>query len=456
MIAPLLVFVASSLQGDVPFQGPIHPRVFTSPSGRWALDVNPSTDSEGAATYRLFLAGAVVWEREHPFTLTEVFLTEEALAFGHGYWDHHAGGCGLYAQYWNESHVYPVAVVHPNGEAEVLDELLHVDRPAPGAPTDGRLVLARCGAGGGRPVLRTYARPDSTDPPTFPGPDSSPHRELGDILAARRPFRAPVPRTIELQWLGNATLHPARLATVDVDAAGRVLVADRGAMTIDVFDGSGRHLEHHEPLPAWGAPPVLSVTSDHDGRILASTRDGVWRVGEAEPLLAGERTVLAARGLTRRWEQVLLNTWRSIPAGTEGEEVVEITRAPTGHWLVRSSSGALGPAGELLVLDERLEGGNVLFLLHKYEADGRPVRSLELPHRAVRVATDGVDALTLERTAERNVLWIHGLDGVRSLRAEVESSGYPFFSPAGDEIWIVGFTRDPSTVVLRRFARPAE
>lgn len=74
----------SSIAGSPP---PLDPKRYYSPSGRYALFVNPSSPTgSGSAFYRLTHNGKTVWEKTHPFTLRVVGVTDTGIVAGYGYW----------------------------------------------------------------------------------------------------------------------------------------------------------------------------------------------------------------------------------------------------------------------------------------------------------------------------------------------------------------------------------
>lgn len=65
---------------------PLDPKRYYSPSGRYALFVDPgSPTGSGSAFYRLTLSGKTIWERTHPFTLREAGVTDTGIVGGYGY-----------------------------------------------------------------------------------------------------------------------------------------------------------------------------------------------------------------------------------------------------------------------------------------------------------------------------------------------------------------------------------
>ncbi|MGC4047110.1 MAG: hypothetical protein QM758_25215 [Armatimonas sp.] len=65
---------------------PLDPKRYYSPSGRYALFVDPSSPTgSGSAFYRLTLSGKTIWERTHPFTLREAGVTDTGIVGGYGY-----------------------------------------------------------------------------------------------------------------------------------------------------------------------------------------------------------------------------------------------------------------------------------------------------------------------------------------------------------------------------------
>ncbi len=64
----------------------LNPKHYTSPSGRYALFVNPSDlYGRGKATYRLTLEGREVWSAEKPYTLWDACVGDDGVAAGYAY-----------------------------------------------------------------------------------------------------------------------------------------------------------------------------------------------------------------------------------------------------------------------------------------------------------------------------------------------------------------------------------
>src|SRR5687768_2809056 len=64
----------------------LDPQTYTSPSGEYALYIDPDDPhGRGSATYRLSRKGMVVWEGKRDFTLWEAGVTNEGVAGGYAY-----------------------------------------------------------------------------------------------------------------------------------------------------------------------------------------------------------------------------------------------------------------------------------------------------------------------------------------------------------------------------------
>src|SRR5262245_8317809 len=79
------MLAASALASDGP--APIlNPRTYTSPSGQFKLEVDPSTMyGQGEGSYRVTRDGKPVWSATHPFTLWEAEITDDGTVAGYGY-----------------------------------------------------------------------------------------------------------------------------------------------------------------------------------------------------------------------------------------------------------------------------------------------------------------------------------------------------------------------------------
>jgi hypothetical protein len=82
--------IFSSIQGwAAAEEGPpptLNPKTYASPSGKYALFVNPSDlYGRGKASYRLTLNGGEVWSAEKPYTFWEACVTDNGLVGGYAY-----------------------------------------------------------------------------------------------------------------------------------------------------------------------------------------------------------------------------------------------------------------------------------------------------------------------------------------------------------------------------------
>ena len=76
LILALLSLAPSHVRGR---EGPppvLNPKAYSSPSGEFELEVDPSTmHGQGEGTYRLMRQGKEVWSGKRPFTLWEAGVT---------------------------------------------------------------------------------------------------------------------------------------------------------------------------------------------------------------------------------------------------------------------------------------------------------------------------------------------------------------------------------------------
>ncbi|HEY8747496.1 MAG TPA: hypothetical protein VIM11_05965, partial [Tepidisphaeraceae bacterium] len=64
----------------------LNPKVYLSPSGEFALTVDPSTmHGQGEASYRRRQKGREIWSGKRPFTLWEAAVTDQGVVAGYGY-----------------------------------------------------------------------------------------------------------------------------------------------------------------------------------------------------------------------------------------------------------------------------------------------------------------------------------------------------------------------------------
>jgi sugar lactone lactonase YvrE len=83
LIPCLVLGRAGASEGPPPT---LQPKSYASPSGRYALFINPSDlYGRGGASYRLTQGGREVWSGEKPFTLWEAGVTDEGVVGGYAY-----------------------------------------------------------------------------------------------------------------------------------------------------------------------------------------------------------------------------------------------------------------------------------------------------------------------------------------------------------------------------------
>lgn len=128
-----LAFLALVLTPRSAAQGPsyLDPMEFTSPSGRYVLQVDPSEpDGAGPGDHALRDRGEVVWRARHPFTVQEAIVTDEGRVLGAAY----ANGWGLGLG----GGEIVVAVLSREGEVVLLESGTG-DASADRAPDRGRV-----------------------------------------------------------------------------------------------------------------------------------------------------------------------------------------------------------------------------------------------------------------------------------------------------------------------------
>jgi hypothetical protein len=110
LVAPLVASMAKQ-QGPLP---DLQPRTYTSPSGRWALSIDPSQrDGSGPGRYRCTQDGKEAWSGEKPWSFYEACITDEGVSAGYSY---SQGGLEQFAG--GEFHV---VILSPDGSVR-LDE----------------------------------------------------------------------------------------------------------------------------------------------------------------------------------------------------------------------------------------------------------------------------------------------------------------------------------------------
>jgi len=101
------------------FSPVLDPRTYASPSGEWALYVNPGDKSgRGGATYRLRRKGAVVWEGPRPFALWEAGVADDGTVGGVAYSRGFEGWGGRKPDDYGD---FSVVVLGPAGEVRLQE-----------------------------------------------------------------------------------------------------------------------------------------------------------------------------------------------------------------------------------------------------------------------------------------------------------------------------------------------
>jgi hypothetical protein len=91
----------------------LDPRTDVSPSGEYALHVDPSErEGRGPANYRFTRAGRELWSGTRPWTLQETVVTDDGLVAGYAY---AAGGGG------GPGDALTIVVLAPDGTARLED-----------------------------------------------------------------------------------------------------------------------------------------------------------------------------------------------------------------------------------------------------------------------------------------------------------------------------------------------
>jgi len=84
----LIAYCPAQAWAQFPMPKVVDPARYTSPSGEYTLNVNPSREhGEGPADYRLTRRGQKVWSAHLPFTLLEAGVTDKGFAGGYAYPD---------------------------------------------------------------------------------------------------------------------------------------------------------------------------------------------------------------------------------------------------------------------------------------------------------------------------------------------------------------------------------
>lgn len=115
----VMLVVAWSCLNDVHAFPTLNPKTYASPSGEYALRVEPSSpDGNGSASYRMTRAGAEEWAREHEFTLWHAKVTDDGRTVGVAY---NGGLQGIFTTGPNEPSILMIVVLGPDGGVHWID-----------------------------------------------------------------------------------------------------------------------------------------------------------------------------------------------------------------------------------------------------------------------------------------------------------------------------------------------
>ena len=121
LLAFVLFIGAGSVQksfasGSLP--PPLNPKTYYSPSGHFALHVDPSQrQGKGPADYRLLMDGQEVWSGERPFTFRNACVLDDGTVKGYVYSLYIVNG--VFAASWQREEVIEAAIIEVDGEPAV-------------------------------------------------------------------------------------------------------------------------------------------------------------------------------------------------------------------------------------------------------------------------------------------------------------------------------------------------
>ena len=154
MLSRLLI-LAGSILPSTPIalrEGPpliLDPRSYSSPSGRFLLEVDPSDrDGSGPGRYRLTREGEELWSGEKPFTFWGAVVAEDGRVAGYGYSE------GLRGRPLGQ---FVIAILDPQGELVARHDEAR-ERHHPEGPPDPHAVGIFLDEHGDRLVVRVRSR----------------------------------------------------------------------------------------------------------------------------------------------------------------------------------------------------------------------------------------------------------------------------------------------------------
>ncbi len=220
---------------DPPFQ----PKTYTSPSGAYSLQVNPShRTAKGGAAYRLRHGDEVVWTGQRPYTFLNAGVSDEGVVGGYGYACGYAASDTMTAA---KAEDCPLSIVvldslgHERALHTIAVELVHyIDlgaNPNPRVddlwldPEHDRMVLRVITqeSDGGRETWWPYRLSDGMPlPHLLPLGHVDPRWKHMDSIRAARPIRG-TPLTLVHWWRDDSVSKTLGARFTLVDLSGRTV-----------------------------------------------------------------------------------------------------------------------------------------------------------------------------------------------------------------------------------------
>jgi len=460
---------------------PVNPMTFVSGSGEYDLHVDPGDRSgKGPAQYVMRRGTEIAWEKELPFTLVNLVISEEGRVAGFardesaiqtfalGPTGEIVGSdslkkTGISGPHWvktqraratlldEDQGQFTIVVIdqvpHPRTEyRRVFDlrdctlvqeyqpttKLPEHDRHGQGVETDPATNAGATIASSNLPVveLEELTPVELQYVPMRLG--ESAEQSDTDGAKATRGTRSKEQRTD-----GSLSFRPG---SVGVGPRGHVYIQDLQTASVYAFDREGVHRRTAgaDSEDASFTTPIGNLAIAPGGDIYVERRRHAYRidclhfdrngkrVGIVDP---GAFPLSFVPGKNQFWgwddhDLILMKT--------SGEELRRLERRPEDrHWLVRSGKPAVAPDGRLVILNEGLA---------YFGPDGEPLATIPLPADAgPRVAFSGRWAVVFEHVAR--ALMVDFVDeSIFRFEPPNTPDGSSWFwavSPKADELWMV-------------------
>jgi len=443
---PLFASLLMLALGAVPpaQQGPTRPLVvqpaeYRSASGLRVLRVDPSErHGWGPASYRMELAGKLVWEGTHPFTLVDARVADDGTSAGYAIPER--GGSKLW-----------ILMLGADGTGRTLQEIQRTAPASNGPPepwvrrlrlSEDRFDVEVLASRGGS-VWWSYRLPTGearTDRPPETAADEAPVAPIASSLHTADPvleLALSTPRRIALEGFDSPERVPLRPL---VDARDGVWMSELRGDAVNAFGPDG-------VLRFRCQPPSGLLRPYRPYRWLSVRSDGHLFAGVDEHILEFDQRGVFVED--REDDEPLRSSWLFPSEGDEPWVVrlwnlahgAPVERGANGRWFRALGAASVGRDGSLAVIDEPqdwADDGDPTRYVQVIAPDGVARATLPLPEQC---PTDGLaydgDRFVLLGAGE---LWALRADGSCVGRARLpDALGRArdvFFAREGTEAWL--------------------